>query len=202
MRDEDKFIELINAYKIDTKAFTDNEYLILLSKVEKEMERIFSHIKDKGGNLYINHLRRVANDVDAPKEKIVAMLHDLLEDTDYTESYLIKIGVPKELRDAVKSLTRTQTQSYKDYINNICINEKSFVLRVKLADLKNNMDISRISNPTKEDKERVRKRYMPAYTQIEKRLEQIEFENKSVEEFLKKQGTYEYLKSAIDKWGK
>ncbi|MGL5066643.1 MAG: hypothetical protein ACRC6T_02280 [Sarcina sp.] len=202
MRDEDKFIELINAYKIDTKAFTDNEYLILLSKVEKEMERIFSYIKDKGGNLYINHLRSVANDVDAPKEKIVAMLHDLLEDTDYTESYLIKIGVPKELRDAVKSLTRTQTQSYKDYINNICINEKSFVLRVKLADLKNNMDISRISNPTKEDKERIRKRYMPAYTQIEKRLEQIEFENKSVEEFLKKQGTYEYLKSAIDKWGK
>ncbi|WP_297523096.1 GTP pyrophosphokinase [uncultured Clostridium sp.] len=166
------------------------------------MERIFSHIKDKGENLYINHLRSVAKDVDAPKEKIVAMLHDLLEDTDYIESYLIKIGVPKELRDAVKSLTRIQTQSYKDYINNICINEKSFVLRVKLADLKNNMDISRISNPTKEDKERIRKRYMPAYTQIEKRLEQIKFENNDLEEFLKKQGTYEYLKSAIDKWGK
>ena len=76
-----------------------------------------------------------------------------------------------------------------------------FVITVKLADLKDNMNILRIPNPTKEDGQRIKKIYIPAYKKLGKRLEEIKFESNALEEFLKKQGVYTELKSLIDKWG-
>ena len=198
---ERQFLELIDIYRLDTKVFTDEEYLELLYNVEQEMQFVLMDIQDKGGNPYINHLYAVRNNVDKPKEKIVAMLHELLEDTTYTEKYLIELGIPKELRDAVKSLSRSYTQSYKEYINNIEMIGNRLVITVKLADLKDNMNILRISNPTKEDGQRIKKIYIPAYKKLEKRLEEIKFESNALEGFLKKQGVYTELKSLIDKWG-
>ena len=98
---------------------------------------------DKGGNPYILHPLAVMNSVDTTEEKIVALLHDILEDTNCTEDVLLEY-IPKHLFDAVILLTRQEGQTYNNYINNIKDNE--LARKVKIADIKHNMDLSRIKN--------------------------------------------------------
>ena len=73
--------------------------------------------KDKGGADYITHPIRVANGCVTNEEKIVALLHDVLEDTDINEEYLIKKGFPSFIIDAIKSVTRKNGELYEDFIN-------------------------------------------------------------------------------------
>ena len=106
--------------------------------------------------------------------KIVALLHDVMEDKNVSAEDLIDIGFNKNIVDDVSVLTRKKKTEYKDYIDNIVKNGSICALQVKLADLKNNMDMSRIKNPTISDYERVEKRYTPAYEKILNRLKIME----------------------------
>ena len=112
--------------------------------------------------------------VDTMDEKVIALLHDTMEDKKVTDADLLDIGFPKKIVDDIKILTRVKPTEYNDYIDNIVKNGSREALHVKLADLKNNMDMSRIKNPTVKDYERVEKRYAPAYTRILNRLEEIQ----------------------------
>lgn len=110
---------------------------------------------DKAGEPYINHPIAVAAMVEGESAKIVALLHDVVEDTDLTFEDLRQHGISDECLDALERLTHRWGDSYSKYIDGIKGNRLARV--VKLADLKHNSDLSRIANPTKKDLKRVEK---------------------------------------------
>ena len=115
---------------------------------------------DKAGNPYILHPLHVMENVNSKEGKIVAILHDIIEDTDVTEDYLLKIGLSKRIVDAVVALTRSEDIDYQEYIKNLSSNP--LAKEVKLADLEHNMDLKRLPTLEEIDLERNRK-YQIAY---------------------------------------
>lgn len=115
---------------------------------------------DKAGNPYILHPLHVMENVNSKEGKIVAILHDIIEDTDVTEDYLLKIGLSKRIVDAVVALTRSEDIDYQEYIKNLSSNP--LTKEVKLADLEHNMDLKRLPTLEEKDLERNRK-YQIAY---------------------------------------
>ena len=115
---------------------------------------------DKAGNPYILHPLHVMENVNSKDGKIVAILHDIIEDTDITEDYLLKIGLSKRIVDAVVALTRSEDMDYQEYIKNLSSNP--LAKEVKLADLEHNMDLKRLPTLEEKDLERNRK-YQIAY---------------------------------------
>lgn len=115
---------------------------------------------DKAGNPYILHPLHVMENVNSKEGKIVAILHDIIEDTDVTEDYLLKIGLSKRIVDAVIALTRSEDIDYQEYIKTLSSNP--LAKEVKLADLEHNMDLKRLPTLEEKDLERNRK-YQIAY---------------------------------------
>ena len=115
---------------------------------------------DKAGNPYILHPLHVMENVNSKEGKIVAILHDIIEDTYITENYLLKIGLSKRIVDAVVALTRSEDIDYQEYIKNLSSNP--LAKEVKLADLEHNMDLKRLPTLEEKDLERNRK-YQIAY---------------------------------------
>ena len=115
---------------------------------------------DKAGNPSILHPLHVMENVNSKEGKIVAILHDIIEDTDITEDYLLKIGLSKRIVDAVVALTRSEDMDYQEYIKNLSSNP--LAKEVKLADLEHNMDLKRLPTLEEKDLERNRK-YQIAY---------------------------------------
>jgi (p)ppGpp synthase/HD superfamily hydrolase len=104
---------------------------------------------DKGGQPYILHPLRVMNSVEGENEKICAVLHDVIEDTDITLEYLKREGFSDEVCEALDSLTKHKDEDYEDFISRVLLNRTACI--VKLADLADNMDMSRITNPGDDD---------------------------------------------------
>ena len=92
---------------------------------------------DKQGHIYILHPIRVMNNVDTIEEKIVAILHDIIEDTDMTIEELVNLGYPNQIINALTILTRDKNTKYFDYIENIKTNK--LALKIKIADLNDNL---------------------------------------------------------------
>lgn len=110
---------------------------------------------DKAGKEYINHPIFISKQFDTETEKAVALLHDVVEDSDITFSDLLNKGIPKEVVEAVSLLTKEEGQSYQEYLERVKAN--GLATKVKLADLKHNSDLSRISNPSEKDIRRLEK---------------------------------------------
>ena len=96
---------------------------------------------DKAGKPYILHPLTVMESVDTLPEKILAVLHDTIEDTDLTLEDLEKEGFPDYILYFLEILTRSKDITYKEYIKKI--SQYKITSIVKLADLKHNTDISR-----------------------------------------------------------
>lgn len=109
---------------------------------------------DKAGKPYYMHPEHVASQVEKPDEKIVALLHDVLEDTDFPLSVL-KAVFNEEVVQALLLLCHDKNIPYMEYIEKIGANKTAKA--VKMADLKHNMDISRIPNPQEKDYARLEK---------------------------------------------
>ena len=109
---------------------------------------------DKAGVDYINHPLTVASKCQSEDERIVALLHDVVEDTDVTLEDLSKV-FDKHIIEAIDAITHREGVSYEDYLLNLKKNE--LALQVKLKDIENNMDLSRIKNPTQKDYGRLEK---------------------------------------------
>lgn len=110
---------------------------------------------DKAGVPYINHPLTVASLVDTEEEKIVALLHDTIEDTNITEQDLLNYGFSNKIVEAVKLLTHNKDVPYMDYVAKIKDNE--LARKVKIADLTHNSDLSRLKEITDKDKKRYNK---------------------------------------------
>ena len=111
---------------------------------------------DKAGHKYISHPFRLSTKMDTEEEKIVALLHDVLEDSDVTEEYLVEQGFSDNVITALVLLTKTKKQDYfNDYIKKIKTNK--LATRIKIADLIDNINLSRLSIVSVKDISRTRK---------------------------------------------
>ena len=110
---------------------------------------------DKAGVEYIQHPLFVASLVEGELAKTVALLHDVVEDSDWTLEDLRKEGLPEEVVQAVGILTKKRNENYEEYI--LRVKQNPLARQVKLADLKHNSDLSRLDNVTDRDRKRVAK---------------------------------------------
>ncbi|MFL0168788.1 MULTISPECIES: GTP pyrophosphokinase [Clostridium] len=110
---------------------------------------------DKGGKPYILHPLRLMLSRTSQEEMICAVLHDVIEDTDITIDYLKNEGFSEEILSALDALTRRHNETYDEFIERIVTNR--LACEIKLADLKDNMNLSRIENPSQKDHERIKK---------------------------------------------
>ena len=121
--------------------------------------------KDKAGREYVMHPVRVAERCKDLRAKIVALLHDTIEDTTVTAEYLRSEGFPEEIVSGVLSVTKREGESYDDFVARAATN--AIGREVKIADLEDNMDIRRLKEINDKDVERLRK-YLRAWQYLTK----------------------------------
>ena len=109
--------------------------------------------QDKAGHPYILHPIRVMLSVDTSDERIAAILHDTVEDTSITFQDLIDAGFSSDIVIAVQALTKNEGENRQEAAQRAVQN--TIARQVKLADVADNMDLSRIPNPTPKDHARL-----------------------------------------------
>ncbi|MBF0425608.1 MAG: HD domain-containing protein [Magnetococcales bacterium] len=110
--------------------------------------------KDKTGEPYILHPLRIMLSLTSETERVVAMLHDVVEDTAVTLGDLRRHGFSEEVIAAVDCLTHRPEESYEEYV--VRAGGNPLARRVKLADLADNMELRRLPvNPLPKDWERM-----------------------------------------------
>ncbi len=119
--------------------------------------------KDRAGFPYILHPLAVMGMVTGADEKIIAVLHDVIEDTSITLKDLEKYEMPDFIIEAVDAISRREDESYKDYIKRC--GENPMARHVKLADLDHNTSEDRIKNI----KESAIKRYKESKLYLKKK---------------------------------
>jgi (p)ppGpp synthase/HD superfamily hydrolase len=120
---------------------------------------------DKAGQPYVLHPLRMMLVVTTPAARIAAVLHDVVEDTAVTLDELRAEGFPAAVLEAVQALTKREGEDYEAFIRRVAPNP--IAREVKLADLRDNSDLSRIAEPTERDRERIRK-YQRAIAYLER----------------------------------
>ncbi|CDF96136.1 MULTISPECIES: HD domain-containing protein [unclassified Pseudomonas] len=110
---------------------------------------------DKGGSPYILHPLKVMLRLSHHDERIVAVLHDVVEDTHVTLADLRNEGFSEAILAAIDSLTKREGETYQAFIERAA--RDPLARRVKLADLAENSDLSRLDSPSQNDLERVEK---------------------------------------------
>ncbi len=119
---------------------------------------------DKTGEPYINHLLRVMKQGRNEIEKICGVLHDIVEDTPWTFEALAQEGFTNEIIEVLQCVTKvSEEEDYNLFIKRIMLNKTA--ITVKINDLKDNMDITRLR--VIEDKDVIRlNKYLTAYHQL------------------------------------
>ena len=111
---------------------------------------------DKGGSPYILHPLRVMMSVHDESEKIVAVLHDVVEDSNWTFEALLAEGFSIEVIEALQSVTKeSPDEDYDLFIQRAIHNPIG--RKVKLADLRDNLDVTRITELAEKDLQRINK---------------------------------------------
>ena len=120
---------------------------------------------DKGGAPYIFHPLRMMLSMQSEAERITAVLHDVVEDCEgWTFERIRQEGFSEQIIEALISVTNVASESYEDFVRRAAANPIG--RRVKLADLHDNCDLSRISHPTTKDHARIEK-YRRAISYLE-----------------------------------
>ena len=149
-------LEVITFHKMFLKIILDRAKAIATSVHEGQV--------DKAGKPYIEHPMRVMNMGKTVEEKIAGVLHEVVEDSDWTFEMLEKEGIPKDVMDALRCVTKlSEDEDYDHFIERVKTNP--LAVKVKLNDLKDNMDITRLGEVTEKDLARLNK-YIRAYRQL------------------------------------
>jgi GTP pyrophosphokinase len=106
---------------------------------------------DKAGKTYIRHPLRIMQQMETPQERVVAVLHDVVEDTEYTPA-MIEEEFGEEIRDAIVRLTKQDGESYFEFVERASAND--LAQKVKIADIEDNMDLTRLSGVSEKTVER------------------------------------------------
>jgi (p)ppGpp synthase/HD superfamily hydrolase len=110
---------------------------------------------DKGGSPYILHPLKVMLRLCDNEERIVAVLHDVVEDTAITLADLRNEGFSEAVLGAIDALTKRENEAYQAFIERAALDP--IARRVKLADLAENSDLSRLNEPSQKDLDRIEK---------------------------------------------
>jgi len=118
------------------------------------LKELFEGVTDRANVPYFNHLETVANTVSSKNTEVVliALLHDVLEDTDTTFVDLLAMGYSERVVYGVLALTKKDGESYPEYLDRVKANPDA--VKVKLADLNHNSDLSRLAKVTNADLKR------------------------------------------------
>lgn len=119
---------------------------------------------DKYGQPYILHPLRLMHRFRDPELQTIAILHDVVEDSEWTLKQLKDVGFSEPIVEAVDTLTRREDESYDSLIDRAASN--SMAIQVKLADLEDNMDIRRVKTIAEMDRARLN-RYRSAYEKLQ-----------------------------------
>ena len=98
---------------------------------------------EKNGNPYIDHSLRVMDKMQTEEEKLVAIFHDVVEDSECTFRDLRDLGLPRNVMEAIETLTKRSDMTYFDYIDDVRWNE--LACKVKIAEIEDNQDIFRVN---------------------------------------------------------
>ena len=120
--------------------------------------------RDKNDQPYILHPLRVMFRLATEAERIVGVLHDVIEDTKYTADDLRRMGYPEEILSALDGVTKREGESYEDFVLRAGMNP--IARQVKLADLEDNMDVRRLADVTEKDMQRLA-RYRKAWAVLQ-----------------------------------
>ena len=121
---------------------------------------------DKSGIPYVFHPFHLAEQMKTEETVTIALLHDVVEDTDYSITDLISMGYPKKVTDALALLTHDNNVPYMEYVAKI--KENPLARAVKLADLLHNSDLSRLDIIDQKALER-KEKYLKAIELLEDR---------------------------------
>ena len=99
---------------------------------------------DKSGMPYIFHPYHLAEQMEDETSVCVALLHDVVEDTDFTFDDLRELGISESVIKSIRLLTHNKATAYADYIQSIKESGDEIAIKVKLADLRHNSDITRL----------------------------------------------------------
>ena len=129
----------------------------MLGKAIKITAIDFGDVKDKGGKPYILHCIHVMNKVRHLGSEVmqIGVMHDLVEDTDWTLEGLKDVGFSDRVVNGVAFMTHIKGVPYMDYIKIIASNPDARA--VKMADLKHNSDLTRLKGHTQKDLDRLAK---------------------------------------------
>lgn len=150
----------------DLEWFTQQLYEVSISEMipKSKVNEIEAFVSDqykidfdKGGQPYIDHLKRVATKQTSNKAKIVALLHDLLEDKAIwnIDKLRDKFDLSKDVLDAVDCITHKRNDSYCSYIKRVLTNKVA--RKVKISDIEDNLDIKRLEYISSKDIVRLNK---------------------------------------------
>ena len=119
--------------------------MIYTTNTKKALKLCFEAHKnqvDKSGMPYVFHPFHLAEQMETEETTIVALLHDVVEDTDYTLENLREMEFGETVVKALSLLTHDDAVEYMDYVR--AIKENPIAKAVKLADLRHNSDLSRL----------------------------------------------------------
>lgn len=123
---------------------------------------------DKAGEDYIGHPLRVMEMCETEEQKIVGVLHDVVEDSDWTFEMLEEEGFSDEIIDALRCITKqSEDEDYDDFISRVMTN--LLAIKIKLCDIEDNLDLSRLGELTEADINRSQK-YMRARARLKDAL--------------------------------
>lgn len=130
-------------------------YTKLTKKAMKIAYEAHKDQTDKSGIPYIYHPIHLAEQMNDEQTTCVALLHDVVEDTDITLSDLRNEGFPEPALEALRLMTHDKSVPYMDYVRKI--KENPIARAVKLADLRHNSDLTRLDVVDEKARERVEK---------------------------------------------
>lgn len=144
----------------------------LIKKSTFFVNRLFKEKKDKSGQPYIGHLKRVSNKVGTDEEKCVALLHDTLEDIEgMTPEVLQYIGIPDNIIEAVKLITKPKEKmDYEIWIDKIIESGNILAIKVKYADMSDNMNPERLEKLPDDIKKRLENKYEKPFEKLKKAI--------------------------------
>ena len=142
--------------------------MIYTEQTKKALKLCFEAHKgqeDKSGTPYVFHPFHLAEQMNTEETTIVALLHDVIEDTDYIIEDLVEMGFEKNVTDAISLMTHSEDVEYMEYV--AAIKTNSIATVVKLADLRHNSDLSRLDIVDEKALNR-REKYLKAIELLEK----------------------------------
>lgn len=110
---------------------------------------------DKAGQPYILHPLRLMFRFETEVEMIVAVMHDVVEDSDFTSVDLKKLGFSDVVVEAVDCLSKRRNEDYESFI--LRVSQNSLARKIKIEDIKDNLDLTRLNSVSENDLQRIGK---------------------------------------------